>query len=61
MNMPALIESVAKVDDHTVKIGLTRPEAPFLANLAMSAIERASTAESSTIFRPESHRREWMR
>ena len=45
MNMPALIESVAKVDDYTVKIGLTRPEAPFLANQAMSAIASVYSAE----------------
>lgn len=30
-----LIESVEAVDDYTVKIKLTKPEGPFLANLAM--------------------------
>ena len=35
MSMPELIESVEKVDDMTVTFNLTRPEAPFLANLAM--------------------------
>ncbi|KAF0677022.1 ABC transporter substrate-binding protein [Profundibacterium mesophilum] len=35
MSMPDLIESIEKVDDHTVKFKLTRPEAPFVANLAM--------------------------
>ena len=35
MGMPKLIKSIEKVDDHTVKIVLNRPEAPFLANLAM--------------------------
>jgi dipeptide transport system substrate-binding protein len=35
MGFPALIKSVEKVDDHTVKITLNQPEAPFLANLAM--------------------------
>jgi len=35
MGMPKLLKSVTKVDDHTVKIVLNRPEAPFLANLAM--------------------------
>ena len=35
MGMPKLLKSVEKVDDHTVKITLNRPEAPFLANLAM--------------------------
>lgn len=35
MSMPDLIKDIVKVDDHTVKIVLTRPEAPFLADLAM--------------------------
>ncbi|MHC5225116.1 ABC transporter substrate-binding protein [Ignatzschineria sp. LJL83] len=35
MGFNELIESVEKVDDHTVKITLTRADAPFLANLAM--------------------------
>ncbi|EXL09255.1 ABC transporter substrate-binding protein [Aquamicrobium defluvii] len=35
MGFPALIKSVEKVDDYTVKITLNQPEAPFLANLAM--------------------------
>ncbi len=35
MSMPDLISSVTKVDEHTVKFTLTRPEAPMIANLAM--------------------------
>ncbi|HET7409152.1 MAG TPA: ABC transporter substrate-binding protein [Paracoccaceae bacterium] len=35
MGFPDLIESVEKVDDMTVRFNLTRPEAPFLANLGM--------------------------
>ena len=35
MDMPALIKSIEKVDDYTVKFNLTRPEAPMIANLAM--------------------------
>lgn len=35
MGMPALLKSIDKVDDYTVKITLHNPEAPFLANLAM--------------------------
>lgn len=35
MGMPDLLESVEKLDDHTVRIRLSRPEAPFLADLAM--------------------------
>lgn len=35
MNMGEIIESIEKVDDMTVKFTLSRPEAPFLADLAM--------------------------
>ena len=35
MDMPALIESVTAPDPMTVVFKLTRPEAPFIANLAM--------------------------
>ena len=35
MSMPDLIESIEKVDDQTVVFHLTRPEAPFIANMAM--------------------------
>ena len=35
MGFPKLIKSIEKVDDLTVKMTLNRPEAPFLANLAM--------------------------
>lgn len=35
MSMPDLIDSITKVDDHTVQFQLTRPEAPFVANMAM--------------------------
>lgn len=35
MGMPKLLKSVEKVDAYTVKITLNKPEAPFLANLAM--------------------------
>ena len=35
MGMPALLKSIDKVDDYTVKIVLNKSEAPFLANLAM--------------------------
>nr|WP_082429113.1 ABC transporter substrate-binding protein [Roseibium alexandrii] len=35
MSMPEFIKDIVKVDDHTVKFVLTRPEAPILANLAM--------------------------
>ena len=56
MSMPDLVESIEKVDDMTVKFNLTRPEAPFIANLAMDfasiqskeyadAMEEAGTPE----------------
>ena len=35
MGLPDLISEVKKVDDKTVQFVLTRPEAPFLADLAM--------------------------
>jgi len=35
MGLPDLIESIEKVDDMTVRFKLKRPEAPFLASLAM--------------------------
>jgi len=35
MSMPDLLKSIEKVDDLTVKFTLNRPEAPFVANLAM--------------------------
>ena len=35
MNMPDLIKSIDKVDDHTVRFVLNQPEAPFIANLGM--------------------------
>nr|WP_246513197.1 ABC transporter substrate-binding protein [Azospirillum picis] len=47
MSMAALLKTVEKVDDHTVRITLNRPEAPFLANLAMpfSSIQSAEYAD----------------
>ena len=45
MEMSSLIKSLDKVDDYTVRFTLTRPEAPFLANLAMSSIGSMYSAE----------------
>lgn len=36
MDMNKMIKEIVKVDDHTVKFVLNAPEAPFLANMAMS-------------------------
>ena len=46
MSMAALLKAVDRIDDHTVRITLNRPEAPFLANLAMpfSSIQSAEYA-----------------
>ena len=35
MSMPDLLRDVVKVDDHTARFLLNRPEAPMIANLAM--------------------------
>ncbi len=35
LGMPELLRSIDKIDDRTVRITLAKPEAPFLANLAM--------------------------
>ena len=35
MGMPDLLQSIDKVDDNTIKITLKKPNAPFLADLAM--------------------------
>ncbi|MCB1619448.1 MAG: ABC transporter substrate-binding protein [Thiothrix sp.] len=35
MSMPDLLKEVVKVDDHTVRLVLNRPEAPMIANLGM--------------------------
>jgi dipeptide transport system substrate-binding protein len=45
MNMPELVKSVEKLDAMTVRLTLTRPEAPVLANLAMSSIGSVYSAE----------------
>ncbi len=47
MGMPDLLESIEKLDDFTVRFRLTRPEAPFLADLAMpfNIVQSAEYAE----------------
>ena len=45
MGMSKLIKAVAKVDDYTVRITLNRPEAPFVADMAMAALGSISSAE----------------
>jgi dipeptide transport system substrate-binding protein len=45
MGMSRLIKSVEKLGPMTVRITLTRPEAPFIANMAMEAIGSIYSAE----------------
>ena len=47
MDMPAIIKSIDKVDDHTVRFTLSKPEAPFIANMGMdfASIMSAEYAE----------------
>jgi dipeptide transport system substrate-binding protein len=48
LGMSELLEAVEKLDEHTVRIRLSRPDAPFLANLAMlfNAIHSAEYADA---------------
>ena len=48
MGMGSLIKSLKKIDDYTVEFQLNRPEAPFLANIAMdfASIMSAEYAEN---------------
>lgn len=48
MSMPALLDSITKVDAYTVKFVLKKPQAPFLANLAMdfAAIQSKEYADT---------------
>jgi dipeptide transport system substrate-binding protein len=45
MGLSKLIKSVQKVDPYTVRITLTRPEAPFLADMAVESIGSIYSAE----------------
>ncbi len=45
MGMGALVKALDKLDAQTVRFTLTRPEAPFLASLAVSAIGSVYSAE----------------
>ncbi|WP_118134711.1 ABC transporter substrate-binding protein [Oceanicella sp. SM1341] len=49
MDMGTLIDSIEKVDDYTVKFTLTRPEAPFIANLAMDFASILSAEYAETL------------
>jgi dipeptide transport system substrate-binding protein len=49
MGLRDLISEIKKVDDHTVQIVLQRPEAPFLANMAMSFMSILSAEYASSL------------
>jgi dipeptide transport system substrate-binding protein len=49
MEMPDLIKEIVKVDDKTVKFVLNRPEAPFLANVAMPFASITSQEYADTL------------
>ncbi|MFT3689535.1 ABC transporter substrate-binding protein [Paenirhodobacter sp.] len=49
MEMPELVKSIEKVDDYTVKVTLTHPEAPFIANLAMPFMRIVSKEYADTL------------
>ena len=48
MDMPSLIDKIEKVDDYTVKFTLKKPNAPFLADMAMdfAAIQSKEYADA---------------
>ncbi len=47
MGMPSLLKSIEKLDDYTVRFRLNRPEAPFIADLAMpfNSVQSAEYAD----------------
>jgi dipeptide transport system substrate-binding protein len=49
MGLRDLIKDIKKIDEHTVEISLNRPEAPFLANMAMSFMSILSEEYASTL------------
>lgn len=49
MEMGDLINSIERVDDYTVVFHLTRPEAPFIANLAMDFASIFSKEQGDTL------------
>lgn len=58
MGLPELISEVKKVDDNTVQFVLTRPEAPFLADLAMDFASILSKEYADAMMKPV-HRKNW--
>lgn len=49
MDLPNIVKSVEKVDDNTVKVTLTAPNAPFLADLAMPFMSIVSKEYADTL------------
>lgn len=58
MGLPELISEVKKVDDNTVQFVLTRPEAPFLADLAMDFASILSKEYADAMMKAV-HRKNW--
>jgi dipeptide transport system substrate-binding protein len=53
MAMNELIKSIKKNDDYTVQIKLNKPEAPFLANMAMSFMSILSAEYGEQLIKKE--------
>lgn len=51
LGMGTLLRSIKKLDDHTVAFELSRPEAPFLANLAMDFASIQSKEYADTMMK----------
>jgi dipeptide transport system substrate-binding protein len=51
MSMPDLLASIDKVDDYTVKFVLKKPQAPFLANMAMDFATIQSKEYADTLLK----------
>ena len=55
MGMSRLIRSIEKVDAMTVRVTLTRPESPFIANMAMPALASVYSEEYAQQLRRSGH------
>ncbi|MGI9336538.1 MAG: ABC transporter substrate-binding protein [Gammaproteobacteria bacterium] len=49
MDMGSLIASIDRVDDYTVRFNLTKPEAPFIANLGMDFASIMSAEQADVV------------
>ncbi len=51
MDMDKILKSIRKIDDYTLEMTLTRPEAPFLANLGMDFASILSKEYAETLLK----------